>query len=129
VEAAVSNSEGVALVRQAFDWLQHGATDSFLSALHPDIEARPSIGDGRCLHGRAEVAAWLHELTEAKSDLELRPLEFEPVRDCVVVRGYLRHRAGRTLAESQVFWVCEVKDGQVVRIESHASRSSAIAAC
>jgi ketosteroid isomerase-like protein len=129
VEVAVSNSEGVALLRQIFEWLQQRDVDSFLAVLHPDVEAHPSIGGGAELHGRAEVAEWLREFAAVPGDLEARPLDFEEHGGCVLVRGYLRHRAGRVLAESQVYWLYEIRDGQVVRMESHASRRAAFAAC
>jgi hypothetical protein len=61
------------------------------------------------------------------AEFEVRPLEFEPRGDCVIVRGYLRHRSGRALAESQVFWLHEIHDGLITRMESHPTRASAIA--
>ena len=128
MEAAVSNGEGVALLRQVFDWLKNREMDAFLAVLHPNIDVHPLIGGGD-LHGRAAVAEWFREFADAEGALELRPLEFEQLRDCVLVRGYLRYHAGRALAESQVYWVCEVRDGQLVRLESHPSRRSAVAAC
>lgn len=124
----MSNGEGVALLRQVFDWLKDRDMDSFLAVLHPDIEAHPSI-DGSDLHGRAAVAEWFREFASAEGALEIRPLEFERLGDCVLVRGYLRHQAGRALAESQVYWVCEVRGGQVIRMQSYPSRRSAVAAC
>jgi ketosteroid isomerase-like protein len=111
-----------------FAWLEDRDVDSFLAALHPDIAAHPSIG-GRALRGRAAVAQWFGEFAEPEGSLEARPLEFEQRGECVIVRGYLRHRAGRALAESQVYWVCEIHDGQIVRMESHSSRLGAIRAC
>jgi ketosteroid isomerase-like protein len=127
VEATVSNSEGIALLRHVFDWLNDHDVDAFLGALHPDCEARPSIAGDAVLRGRAEVRAWLDQF--ADGELEVRPLDFEERDGCILVRGYLRRRSGRTLAENEVYWLCEVRDGQVRRIDSHLSRRAALAAC
>jgi len=129
VETGIFQGDQLALARQIFGWFQQHDTDAFLSALHPDVHARPSISGGPDLHGREEVARWWSGFADDGGDLEARPLDFEQRGDCVLVRGYLRHRDGRTLAESQVFWLCEIRDGQVVRMGSYASRSAALAAC
>jgi ketosteroid isomerase-like protein len=122
------SSSNLALARQIFDWFDKGDTDAFLATLHPDVEAHPSIGDGRVLEGREAVSEWMAGFM-THAEIEARPLDYELQGDCVIVRGYLRHRDGRTLAESQVFWVYQFRDGQIVRMESHQSRSAALAAC
>ena len=45
MEAAVTHSEGVALLRQVFAWLEDRDMDSFLAALHPDVHAHPSLSE------------------------------------------------------------------------------------
>jgi ketosteroid isomerase-like protein len=129
VETGISHIDNLALARRVFGWFKEHDRDAFLSALHPDVYAHPSLNGGPELHGREEVALWWSECTGDSGDLEARPLDFEQRGDCVLVRGYLRHRDGRTLAESQVFWVCEVRDGQIIRMESYPTRSAALAAC
>jgi limonene-1,2-epoxide hydrolase len=119
----------VALARQIFAWVADRDVDAFVAALAPDVTAHPSVGGAPVLRGRDEVASWWRELSSGEGELEVRPLEFEAHGDCVVVRGYLRHRAGRTLAESQVYWVYEIRDDQIVRMESHPTRRAALAAC
>jgi hypothetical protein len=90
------------------------------------VLARPSTG--AWLSGRGEVADWWHDVAR-DSEFEARPLEYEVAGRCIVVRGYLRRRSGRVLAESQMYWVCEINDGQVVRLESHPSRGLALTRC
>ena len=123
------SSSNLALARQVFSWFAEGDTDAFLAALHPDVKAHPSVGGGPVLVGRAAVSEWMAAGFMTHAEIEARPLDYEVQGDCVIVRGYLRHREGRTLAESQVFWVYEFRDGQIVRMESHQSRSAALAAC
>ena len=128
MEAAVTHSEGVDLLRRVFAWLEERDMGSFLAVLHPDVHAHPSLGSGD-LSGRAAVEQWLREFAGAEGSLEARPFDFEARGNCVLVRGNLRHRAGRALAESQVYWVFEVRGAQIVRMESHSSRAAALRAC
>jgi ketosteroid isomerase-like protein len=121
--------DNMALARRLFASFEQHDLDAFLGTLHPDIEAHPSIGGGPELHGRDAVADWLQQFASTGDELEARPLDFETAGDCVIVRGYLRMREGTTLAESQTFWLCEFRDGQIVRMESHASRTTALARC
>ena len=116
------------LARQVFESFERGDMDAFFATLHPDVEAHPSLDGAPILMGKEAVAEWMAGfLTHA--ELEVRPLDYELTGNCVIVRGYLRHRDGRTLAESQFFWVCEFRDGQIIRMESHPSRSAALASC
>jgi ketosteroid isomerase-like protein len=128
VATATHNAENLALARQVFNWFIEHDMDSFLSVLHPDVDAHPSIDGAPRLRGRDEVARWWGQFATLDGDLEVRPLEFEARGDSVIVRGYLRQRAGRALAERQVHWLYEFRDGQVVRMESHPTRESALAA-
>jgi ketosteroid isomerase-like protein len=129
VAVATRNDQNVARARQIFAWFAERDMDSFLSGLAEDVRARPSIDGAPVLRGRDEVARWWARLATLDREVEVRPLDFEAHGDCVVVRGYLRHRTGRTLAESQAYWLCEIHDGQVTRLESYPSRNAALASC
>ncbi len=96
--------------------------------LHPDVKARPRIDGSRELEGREAVLEWWAEVERRGAEVEARPLDFELLGDVVIVRGYLRHHDGRTLAENQVFWLYEIHDGLITRMESHPSRKAALAA-
>jgi len=129
VATATGSDQNLGLARQIFNWFRERDMDAFLSVLAPDVTARPSVDGAPVLSGREAVAAWWRQYATVEGDLEARPLAFEARGDCVLVRGYLRHRDGRTLAESQVYWLYEIRDGQITRMESHPTRRSAIAAC
>jgi ketosteroid isomerase-like protein len=120
-------NDNLALARRMLASFARGDLDAYLGALSPDVEAHPSLRGGPTLRGREAVADWLSQFTTG--DLEARALDYEVRGDCVVIRAYLRSRDGSNLAESQFFWVCQFKDGQVVRMESHPSRESALASC
>lgn len=129
METAIRNRENLALARQIFGWFKKHDMDAFMSALHPDVEAHPSINGAPVLSGRDAVGRWVRDFAGVDDDFEVRPLEFENRGNCVIIRGYLRHREGRTLAESQMYWLFEVCDGQIVRMESHPTRDAAVGAC
>jgi ketosteroid isomerase-like protein len=125
---ATRNEANLALARQIFRWFSERDMDSLMSVLAEDVCARPSVGGAPVLHGRDEVARWWGEFARLDGDVEVRPLEFEAHGPYVLVRGYLRHRSGRTLAESQVYWLYEIHDGRITRMESHPSRNAALSA-
>ena len=103
--------------------------DAFFELIHPDVRSFPSIAGRPTIEGKEAVIAWWSSIAGDATDLEARPLDFEVHDRCVIVRGYLRHREERTLSESQVFWLYEIKDGLVIRMESHPTRDRAIEAC
>jgi hypothetical protein len=117
----------VMLARKVFSLFQTENFSAVVPLLHEDVRARPSINGAPSLNGRKAVEDWWNTFAGADPQFEVRPLEFESRGDCVIVRGYLRHRSGRALAESQVFWLYEVHDGLITRMESHPTRASALA--
>jgi ketosteroid isomerase-like protein len=127
VEAAVQ-SDNVVLARQLFGWFEDGDMDAFLAALHPEVEAQPTIDGGRVLRGRAAVAEWWRQFARSGHAVQARPLDFEVRGNHVIVRGYLWHRDGRAISESLVYWLCEIRDGLLVRSMAQPSRESALAA-
>lgn len=124
-----TREEKVALARRLFEAFDAGEMDAFFALLHPDVRSHPSIGGRPTIEGKDAAIAWWASIAGDPADIEARPLDFEVRGDCVIVRGYLRRREERTLAESQVFWLYEIRDDLVVRMESHPTRERAIAAC
>jgi SnoaL-like domain len=130
MEVGTHQTGNVALARQIFEWFEDHDTAAFASVLHPDVEAHPSIDGAPVLRGREAVTRWWSTYAGGHGQVEARPLDFEARGSCVIVRGYLRHQQGRTLAESQMYWLYEIDDdGLIVRMESHPSRDAAIGAC
>jgi hypothetical protein len=103
--------------------------DAFMQALHPEVRARPSLLDSPELNGRRAVATWWSDFASLEHEVDVRPLDYEVSGDCVVVRGYLRERTAQGVSESQIYWLYEISDGLVTRVESHPSRQRALAAC
>src|SRR5262245_39137680 len=118
----------VAVARQIFDAYRTGNSDAAAGLLHPDVVARPSVAGAPQLTGRDAVLEFWSSLRRSGAELEARPLDYESVGDFVIVRGYLRRRDGRALAENQAFWLYEIHHGQVTRMETHPSRRAALAA-
>ena len=124
---ATRSDANVTLARKVFSLFETEDFGAVVPLLHEDVQARPSLDGAPALSGRDAVEAWWNTFASVDAEFEVRPLEFEPRGDCVIVRGYLRHRSGRTLAESQVFWLYEIHNGLITRMESHPTRASALA--
>jgi ketosteroid isomerase-like protein len=123
-----ADNDKLELARQLFVWFEGRDMESVVAALHPDVRAHPAISGGPQLVGRDAVTEWWRDL-QVDEEFEVRPLDFEERGDCVIVRGYIRHREGRTLAENQTFWLFAFRDGMIDRMESHPTRDAALAAC
>ena len=123
---ATQPMDSLSVARRLFDAFSDGGTEAIADMLAPDVIARPQPAGSPALEGRTAVREYWADMAVRGTEIEARPLEFELHGDTVIVRGYLRRRDGRTLAESQVFWLYEVHEGLVTRMESHASRASAL---
>jgi ketosteroid isomerase-like protein len=120
-------TDTLSVARRLFETFAKGGLETIAPMLHPDVSAHPGIDGAPTLEGRAAVVDWWADIARRGTELEARPLDFEVHGETVIVRGYLRHRDGRTLAENQVFWLFEVRDGLIARMESFPSRSAALA--
>jgi ketosteroid isomerase-like protein len=125
---ATGPSDTIGVARRLLEAFSKGETAAVEAVLDADVKARPGIDGVPVLEGRGAVMAWWADFARRGAELEARPLEFELHGEFVVVRGYLRQRDGRTLAENQVFWLYEVRNGLITRMESHPSRSAALEA-
>ena len=129
MEAALTRGDNLALARRLFASFTDNDTEGILELLAPDVRARPSVGGGPLLEGRAAVSEWLTGFRGPEDEFEVRPLDYEVVGNCVIVRGYLRHREQRMLTERPAFWLFEIVGEHVVRMESCATRDAALARC
>jgi ketosteroid isomerase-like protein len=125
---AIQPAETLAIARRLFETFSSGGMEAIAEMLHPDVEAQPSIPGAPAIHGRAALVDFWAEVARRGTEVEARPLGYELHGSAVIVRGYLRHRDGRTLAENQVFWLYEIREGLITRMESHPSRKAALAA-
>lgn len=125
----MSPGQNLVLARQMLGWVRDRDIDSFGAVLDEDVLAFPAVGGGPALAGRRAVLEWWNGYAGADNEVEIRPLDYEPNGNCVIVRGYLRERSERGLSESQHFWLYEFAGGKVVRMESHSSRTLALASC
>jgi ketosteroid isomerase-like protein len=125
---ATEPAETLAVARRVFDAVAEGGARAIADMLHPDVRVRPAIYGAPDLNGPEAVREWIAEVERSGQELEARPLDYELHGTCVIVRGYLRHHDGRTLAETQTFWLCEFQDGLITRLESYPSRRAAVTA-
>lgn len=125
---ATGPAGALAVARRVFDAFANGGAPAIADMLHPDVRARPAIYGAPELNGREAVCEWIADVARRGAEFEARPLDYEVRGGFVIVRGYLRHHDGRTLSENQVFWLYEIHDGLITRMESYPSRRSAVAA-
>jgi ketosteroid isomerase-like protein len=119
-------ADTLAVARRLFEAFSEGGTEAICDMLAPDVRAHPRMGGAPMLEGRTAVRDWWTKMALSGTEVEARPLDYELHEDVVIVRGYLRHRDGRTIAENQVFWLFEIHGGLIVRMESHQSRPAAL---
>lgn len=120
-------TDTLTVARRLFETFAKRGLEGVAPMLHADVRAHPGIDGAPTLEGRAAVMDWWADIARRGTEVEARPLDFEVNRQTVIVRGYLRHRDGRTLAENQVFWLFEIQEGLIMRMESFASRPAALA--
>lgn len=120
-------TDTLTVARRLFEVFVKSGLEAIAPMLHPDVNAHPGIDGAPTLVGRVAVLDWWADIARRGTEVEARPLDFEVHGETVIVRGYLRHRDGRTLAENQVFWLFEVREGLIARMESFASRNAALA--
>jgi ketosteroid isomerase-like protein len=113
-------------------WSAFEAGDALatLDHVHEDCEwvPSPAAPESESLRGTVTIRAYLEELIGDGVRLEPKLHSCEAVGDDVVVCGRLRVVSPAALADSPLFWVYRVRDEQVVRVESYASRRDALAA-
>jgi ketosteroid isomerase-like protein len=122
----IASEENVAIAKKLFAAFSEGGVGALLDLLHPDVIAHPSIDGGPTLEGRDALESWWSAVAGRGTEVEARPLDYELHGDWVVVRGYLRYRDGHTLAENQTFWLYEIREGLVTRMETRPSRAAAL---
>ena len=120
-------SLNIELARKLLARVIAGDIDGMLEYVHPDVELHSPLPGGAAVKGREAVGEWFRGLTSEVTEFEARPFDYELVGECVVVRGYLWRRDGNALSERQVFWLYGFRDGLVVRMESHPTRTAALA--
>jgi ketosteroid isomerase-like protein len=101
------------------------------TALHPATEVRDhDILDASDYRGHAGVTQWLGDWATAWSEYTLKPSEYIDAGDHVVVVFWMNAtgRGSGVRVERRDAMVCQVHDGQIVRIDYYNNRDEALKA-
>ena len=123
--------ESPALVRAHRLWsdFSQRGVDGLLEHMDEDAVLVPATGGGRELRGHDEIRRWFGDQHALHRQIESVVYDVEERgRGCVLVHGGLRVMTPTGLSDTQVFWVLQVRDDIVVRIEGHSTRGRAIEA-
>jgi ketosteroid isomerase-like protein len=105
-------------VRELIDVFNSGDLDAMVALLHDDVvaivpEGLPNAG---VYEGRAGVRAMLEQWGEAWEEFTIRPEEFIPAADALLVRARQigRGRGSGIELELVFVWVVRTRDGRLV---------------
>jgi ketosteroid isomerase-like protein len=121
------------LMRRVFDGYRERDFVALVELFHPDVVlvvAAP-LAAKRVYQGRDEVLAMLRERDLQYAEYQTAARTFKTTPDGrVLAEGFAHYKpAGGLQGVTQAFyWLCEVRDDKVVRVESFTERGEALAA-
>jgi ketosteroid isomerase-like protein len=126
-------ASAVGLIRRAFELYRERDFDALAGMFHPGVVAVAAVplGAKHVYTGRDEVLGMLRERESKYAEYESEARSFTATPDGrVLVEGFAHYKpVGGGQGATQVFyWLCEVRDGRIVRWESYTDRGEAKAA-
>jgi diguanylate cyclase (GGDEF)-like protein/PAS domain S-box-containing protein len=112
-------SDAVSIVRSAFDAYARRDVDGMLEWCHPDIVLRPYretselTGREAPYRGYEGVRAYVRDITDVWTSLELTPTAFRSTDGSVIVFGRAETNSGAETKTVDVLWVWRLRDGLV----------------
>lgn len=92
--------------------------DALLQYCHEDVELVPYAAGGKPLRGAEEVREFYRQSEAAGGSFHASAWDFEEEGDCVYVTGSIRvRRPDGSIADAQLMWSYEFRDGLVARAE------------
>jgi ketosteroid isomerase-like protein len=128
------SEENVAVIREAFERWNRGDIDYWIQHAQPQVEIWSKYAaleeSGGLYRGHEGIREWRAEIDQ---NFELHEVLAEDVRDVdgnVVVLGAVRFRGKASHAEMQhpFGWVCEMRDGALLRMFFYSSHAEALEA-
>jgi ketosteroid isomerase-like protein len=121
-------SPALARARRLWSDFSQRGVDGLLEHVGEDAVLVPVTGGGRTLRGHGEIRAWFVRQRAVHRDIESVVYDVEEHEGgCLLVHGGLRITTPTGLSDTQVYWVLQVRDDVVVRIEGHSTRARALA--
>jgi ketosteroid isomerase-like protein len=119
------------LIRAAYDAANRQDYEALLPLIHPDAEARPILGanlQADIYRGHEGVKQWLEDLNCDWEVFDSDPVEIVERGERVLCRIQVRAlgRASGVAIEAEIFHVCTMLDGQIIRLEGFTDREAAV---
>jgi ketosteroid isomerase-like protein len=114
------SEENVEIVKDAFSRWNAGER-SFGGQIHPDAEILSrGLMEGRPLRGREGFRRWFREVDEQFDEWTITTEEWRDAGDYVVAlgRAHMHGRESGIEFDQPVGWLFEIRDGQVLRLET-----------
>lgn len=113
-------------------WRAFARAGPLASLEHVDADCEwippPELPGSAPVRGANAIRAYVERLIEAGVDLEPAMHTCEQVGEDVLVAGRMRVVSRAALSDSPHFWLCRLRGGRVVRIESYGCRTDALSA-
>ena len=126
------SQDNVEVMERLFRAFNRRDMPAFLDLLDPDVEWVPILGilEGRVYRGHGDVQRWVEDLAVDWEAFEVHYEELRDLGDRVLVFGHWRARGRASGVESEQpgTWLCEIKGGKVVRLQTFTDRAEALEA-
>jgi len=109
-------------VRAIWRAFAEGGIEAVLPMLAEDVRWRPFGDDELVVEGREGVREFLTSLAREGRRLSFTVGMVECRDDRILVRGRQREDAPGRIADDDVWWVCQLRDGLLARAETYLSR-------
>lgn len=122
--------ENVELVRRGFDAFARGDVPGLLEGVSDDLVMYRADPEGVYFHGKEGLLAALADWVEGFDEFSMSTEEFVEAGDWVLVRvrQAARGRDSGVPVEGDYWFVQQVRDGKVVRLDIYVDRDAAFAA-
>ena len=124
---AEENSE---IIRSAIDAYNRRDIPAVLERLDPNVELLPirAVLDGMVYRGHDGFKQFMDDMSEEWEEFNPEPEDFREIgSDQVMVIGRFRGRtrASGVEVDSPGMWMCQVRDGLIVRVQFHTEAAAA----
>src|SRR5919106_1098513 len=114
------------LIRSGYDALNRSDREWAMALADPEIELETRFTQvaGRTYRGLDGVESWIADVEESWADMQQTPekfIEVDDERTIALVSFKARGRGSGAEIEQQIAAIWTIRDGKVVRIETHAS--------
>ena len=112
------NPEAERFVRDVWAAFERDGIEGVLPLAAADAEWRPHSAHNRVFRSTAEYRRELEQLTQAGERVEALGTGVWSHADVVVVRGRMRIRRGGVMEDTRMYWLFEVRGGELTRVAS-----------